>query len=89
MSVHTHWLRARDLPALRRYKYSGTDASLVSKYVLQPYWTALARLVPRRVAPNTLTLLGLACTVSAYALAAWLGGVGYVRLGNTWGTRMI
>ncbi|UZJ53887.1 hypothetical protein CBS101457_003207 [Exobasidium rhododendri] len=45
---------------LHTYKYSGADDSLVSKYILGPYWTWLVSLFPTWVAPNTITLSGLA-----------------------------
>ena len=46
-------------PMLHAYKYSGADQSLVSKYILGPYWNWLASLFPTSVAPNTITLSGL------------------------------
>lgn len=50
-------------PTLRRnihsYKYSGVDDSLVSKYILGPYWNWLVQLFPLSIAPNTITLSGL------------------------------
>ncbi|KAK0525658.1 hypothetical protein OC835_005536 [Tilletia horrida] len=52
------------IPAERRrhlhtYKYSGVDQSLVSRYILGPYWNWLVTLFPTTVAPNTITLSGL------------------------------
>ncbi|KAL9935023.1 hypothetical protein V8E36_006099 [Tilletia maclaganii] len=52
------------IPAERRrnlhtYKYSGVDQSLVSRYILGPYWNWLVTLCPKTVAPNTITLSGL------------------------------
>lgn len=41
---------------LRKYKYSGFDGSLLSKYVLTPYWSWLVELLPRWYAPNLVTL---------------------------------
>lgn len=34
------------LTGLNSYKYSSVDKSLISKYVLQPYWTRLVLLFP-------------------------------------------
>lgn len=53
------------LPASRRhnlqlYKYSGADHSFISRHVLTPYWNWLVSLFPLWVAPNTITLSGLA-----------------------------
>jgi ethanolaminephosphotransferase len=44
---------------LHLYKYSGADDSLVSKYILGPYWNWLVSLFPTWIAPNTITLSGL------------------------------
>lgn len=33
------WIRQQNLPALRQYKYSGVDHSLVSKYILKPFYS--------------------------------------------------
>ena len=34
------------LQNLKKYKYSGVDLSLLSKYVLNPYWNWLVTLFP-------------------------------------------
>lgn len=36
---------------LREYKYSGYDGSLLSKYVLTPYWNNLVKIFPMFVVP--------------------------------------
>jgi hypothetical protein len=33
------WIRQYDLPALREYKYSGVDHSLVSRYIMKPFYS--------------------------------------------------
>jgi ethanolaminephosphotransferase len=33
------YIRAEKLPKLREYKYQGVDHSLVSRYVLKPFYT--------------------------------------------------
>jgi ethanolaminephosphotransferase len=33
------YIRAKDLPKLHEYKYSAVDQSLVSKYILKPFYT--------------------------------------------------
>lgn len=43
---------------LQRYKYSGVDHSLVSKYVLQPFWTRFVNFFPLWMPPNMITLMG-------------------------------
>ncbi|GAA5868711.1 hypothetical protein JCM8547_003791 [Rhodosporidiobolus lusitaniae] len=44
---------------LLKYKYSSTDLSLTSKYVLNPFWNKLVLLFPKNMAPNAITLSGL------------------------------
>lgn len=33
------WIRQYDLPALREYKYSGVDHSLISRYIMKPFYS--------------------------------------------------
>lgn len=33
------YIRRDDLPKLKEYKYSGVDHSLMSRYVLKPFYT--------------------------------------------------
>ena len=33
------YIRAHNLPALKEYKYSSVDHSLVSKYIMKPFYT--------------------------------------------------
>ncbi|EIN14321.1 Choline/ethanolaminephosphotransferase [Punctularia strigosozonata HHB-11173 SS5] len=47
------------LDRLKDYSYKGVDKSLLSRYVLNPFWTWLVTLWPNSVAPNTITLTGL------------------------------
>jgi len=44
---------------LNKYAYKGVDKSILSKYILNPYWNQLVKLWPKWVAPNTITLTGL------------------------------
>ncbi|KAI9189453.1 hypothetical protein H9P43_000886 [Blastocladiella emersonii ATCC 22665] len=53
---------------LRKYKYAGADHSLVSRYVLQPYWNWLVTLVPMWMAPNLVTLIGFSFILLNVAL---------------------
>lgn len=48
------------LPNLKKYKYSSVDLSLLSKYILQPYWSRLVLFLPLWLAPNLVTLIGFA-----------------------------
>lgn len=36
------YIRQDQLPKLKEYKYSGVDHSLLSKYVLKPFYTNVA-----------------------------------------------
>ncbi|KLO06071.1 hypothetical protein SCHPADRAFT_883163 [Schizopora paradoxa] len=53
------YLTADALRNLDAYVYMGVDKSILSKYILNPYWTQLVKLWPKWVAPNTITLTGL------------------------------
>jgi len=52
------YIRPAALENLKLYQYSCTDASLLSKYILQPYWRTMIHLVPLFIAPNLVTLIG-------------------------------
>ncbi|KAF8636169.1 hypothetical protein AX17_003741, partial [Amanita inopinata Kibby_2008] len=53
------YIPPQSLENLEKYSYKGVDKSLLSRYVLSPYWNWLITLWPRNVAPNTITLTGL------------------------------
>ncbi|OQN96600.1 hypothetical protein B0A48_17030 [Cryoendolithus antarcticus] len=47
------------LEKLKEYKYSAVDRSLLSQYVLKPYWwSQVIKLFPLSMAPNAITLTG-------------------------------
>lgn len=53
------YVRQEQLPRLKEYKYSGVDRSLVSRYILKPYWwSQVIELFPLSMAPNAITLSG-------------------------------
>ncbi|UJO25313.1 hypothetical protein CLAFUW4_14397 [Fulvia fulva] len=53
------YIRQEQLPRLKEYEYSGVDKSLVSRYVLKPYWwSQIIKLFPLSMAPNAITLTG-------------------------------
>lgn len=56
------------LHPLRTYQYSGKDNSLISNWILQPYWKWFVTLFPLWMAPNLITLLALAWMLSALIL---------------------
>ncbi|KAF8274305.1 hypothetical protein EI94DRAFT_1714111 [Lactarius quietus] len=55
------------LAGLRNYRYKGVDKSLLSNYVLNPFWTWFVTLWPTWVAPNLITLSGLAIVLFNFA----------------------
>ncbi|PWZ01102.1 hypothetical protein BCV70DRAFT_199469 [Testicularia cyperi] len=66
------YIPAHRVPNLHLYKYSGTDKSLVSKYILGPYWNWLVQLFPTTIAPNTITLSGLILVCFNFATLAYV-----------------
>ncbi|CAG61599.1 uncharacterized protein GVI51_K09405 [Nakaseomyces glabratus] len=44
---------------LKYYKYQSEDRSLISNYILRPYWRWFSQLFPMWMAPNLVTLSGL------------------------------
>ncbi|KAM0679040.1 hypothetical protein BDAP_000419 [Binucleata daphniae] len=48
---------------LKNYKYNAVDTSFLSNYILNPYYEFVTSIVPLSIAPNTLTLLGLLCSL--------------------------
>ncbi|KAK5001463.1 hypothetical protein LTR28_012618 [Elasticomyces elasticus] len=58
------YIRQDRLPKLKEYKYSGVDHSLLSRYVLKPFYTNVAiKFFPMSMAPNAITLTGFAFVV--------------------------
>lgn len=58
------YIRQEQLPRLKEYKYSGVDRSLISNYILKPYWwSQFIKIVPLSIAPNALTLSGFAFVI--------------------------
>ncbi|ODV58323.1 Choline/ethanolaminephosphotransferase [Ascoidea rubescens DSM 1968] len=47
-----------NLEGLKDYKYQGEDHSIVTKYVLKPFWLKFVQIFPLSMAPNLVTLLG-------------------------------
>ncbi|RDB19530.1 putative CDP-alcohol phosphatidyltransferase class-I family protein C22A12.10 [Hypsizygus marmoreus] len=53
------YIPQKSLENLKKYAYKGVDKSVLSRYVLNPFWTWFVTLWPLSVAPNTITLIGL------------------------------
>lgn len=58
------YIRQQQLQRLKEYQYSGVDHSLISRYVLKPYWWGkVIHLFPMSMAPNAITLTGFGFVV--------------------------
>jgi len=62
------YIKDSDIKALKKYKYSSVDKSLIQKYILNPYWCWLVQRVPEWVAPNLITLSGFMFMVFSICL---------------------
>ncbi|KIJ54323.1 hypothetical protein M422DRAFT_25247, partial [Sphaerobolus stellatus SS14] len=61
------YIAASALARLKNYAYRGVDKSILSRYVLNPFWNWLVTLWPLWVAPNTITLSGLCMVMINFA----------------------
>lgn len=59
------YIRQQQLEKLNEYKYSAVDRSLLSRYVLKPYWwSQVIELFPMSMAPNMITLSGFGFVIA-------------------------
>ncbi|EGS22736.1 phosphotransferase-like protein [Thermochaetoides thermophila DSM 1495] len=66
------YVRQEYLPNLRQYKYSGVDHSLLSRYILKPFYTnVVIKLFPMSMAPNLITLTGFMFVVANFLTLLW------------------
>jgi len=66
------YVRQEKLPGLKEYKYSGVDHSLLSRYVLKPFYTnVVIKCFPLWVAPNLITLSGFSFVVINVLTLLW------------------
>ncbi|KAL9120690.1 MAG: hypothetical protein Q9187_002758 [Circinaria calcarea] len=66
------YIRQKDLPGLKKYKYSGVDHSLVSRYVLKPFYNnVVIGCFPMSMAPNAITLAGFSFVVLNILTMLW------------------
>lgn len=66
------YVRQDKLPNLKLYKYSGVDHSLVSKYILKPFYTHFViKCFPMWMAPNLITLSGFGFVVVNLLTLLW------------------
>ncbi|KAF8242486.1 Choline/ethanolaminephosphotransferase [Wilcoxina mikolae CBS 423.85] len=66
------YIRQSKLRHLREYQYSGVDHSLVSRYILKPFYTnVFIHVFPMSMAPNLITLTGFAFVVINFLTLLW------------------
>ncbi|KAH8196564.1 hypothetical protein TruAng_009258 [Truncatella angustata] len=66
------YVREKYLPNLKLYKYSSVDHSLVSKYILKPFYTnVVIKCFPMRMAPNLITLTGFCFVIANFFTLLW------------------
>ncbi|KAI1981105.1 Phosphotransferase [Ophidiomyces ophidiicola] len=66
------YIRQWNLNALREYKYSSVDKSLVSKYILKPFYSnVVIKCFPMSMAPNLITLTGFSFVVINFLTLLW------------------
>lgn len=66
------YIRQKNLEGLHRYKYAGVDHSLVSRYILKPFYNNVAiKCFPMSMAPNAITLSGFSFVVINFLTMLW------------------
>ncbi|KFY71279.1 hypothetical protein V499_08519 [Pseudogymnoascus sp. VKM F-103] len=66
------YVRQEKLPGLKKYKYNGVDHSLLSRYVLKPFYTNFViKCFPLWMAPNLITLTGFSFVVINVLTLLW------------------
>jgi len=66
------YIRAKRLEGLNEYKYAGVDHSLLSKYVLKPFYNnVVIKCFPMSMAPNAITLSGFSFVVINFLTLLW------------------
>ncbi|CAG5177906.1 uncharacterized protein ALTATR162_LOCUS8437 [Alternaria atra] len=66
------YIRQDKLPKLREYKYSGVDHSLLSQYVLKPFYNnVVIKCFPMWMAPNLITLSGFGFIIVNFLTLLW------------------
>ncbi|MCJ1300814.1 hypothetical protein MMC08_003613 [Hypocenomyce scalaris] len=66
------YIRSKRLPGLKEYKYAGVDHSLVSRYILKPFYNNVAiNCFPMSMAPNAITLSGFSFVIINFLTMLW------------------
>jgi len=61
-----HYIKKDGLQGLKHYKYCGEDLSIIASKLGQPFWRASVNFLPYWLAPNLITLIGLAGVMASY-----------------------
>jgi len=70
MDGYFSYVSRKGLSNLKNYKYSGSDKSIVAKYLGQPFWNWSVQFLPITMAPNLVTLVGFVFIIISYVLMA-------------------
>ncbi|KAL8719249.1 MAG: hypothetical protein Q9225_003734 [Loekoesia sp. 1 TL-2023] len=66
------YIRQKQLAGLHPYQYAGVDHSLVSRYVLKPFYNKVAiKCFPMSMAPNAITLSGFSFVIINFLTMLW------------------
>uniref|UniRef100_A0A8W7P2Q9 Uncharacterized protein n=2 Tax=gambiae species complex TaxID=44542 RepID=A0A8W7P2Q9_ANOCL len=65
------YLNDAHLKGFEKYKYNCVDTSILSVYVMHPFWNKVVLFCPRWIAPNLLTFTGFLLTVVNFFLIAY------------------
>ncbi|KAF9888375.1 hypothetical protein FE257_008653 [Aspergillus nanangensis] len=66
------YIRQHQLSNLKAYRYSGVDLSLISRYVLKPFYNHFViKCFPLSMAPNAITLTGFVFVVINFFTIMW------------------
>ncbi|KAG6453060.1 ethanolaminephosphotransferase 1 [Manduca sexta] len=65
------FLSEEQLKGFERYKYNSVDTSVLSNYVMHPFWNWCVQFCPVWVAPNLLTFSGFLLTVLNFLLFSY------------------
>ncbi|GAB0099330.1 ethanolaminephosphotransferase 1 [Sergentomyia squamirostris] len=65
------YLSDEHLRGFERYKYNSVDTSLLSMYVMHPFWNWCVKYFPRWLAPNLITFTGFLLTVATFMLIGY------------------
>ncbi|XP_049867883.1 ethanolaminephosphotransferase 1 [Pectinophora gossypiella] len=65
------FLTDEQLKGFEKYKYNSIDTSILSNYVMHPFWNWCVQFCPEWVAPNLLTFTGFLLTVLNFLLFSY------------------